>query len=278
MSTYAATDKNESVALPQAISSSSSPKLTIGSVSYATDSRALTRSANIVNQGVSKPLSLTGNLYNSYKRLDGVNSVVGILEDTTGNYNVLLFNIYNSTEKSDFNIYSDMIGTPHLKLYLTDALTGDMLFFELDIPSELALISIDASDENICPNMLFDMLLFANVVEADANYATDEEIDSNSIQIRSTNGGIKVLRTIRMDWDITGILYHYYTSPMIIYSLSDIHGSNPSYWALTFATRNGYCVSGDTTYELTAIEIKKFRMSIATDEYTVFTGQATTGC
>lgn len=266
----------ENLSALQPASVSSAPELTLNSISYDNATRALTVTGSVTDaQGNTKTMSLSGTMYNSYQTLDDINSTVAVLTDEDGNFDVLLFNVFNSTEESTIQFESSLTGVPHLKVYLIDRSTGNMYFFELDIPQQFADISIPASKDNICPDTLYDALWFANVIEAEVERITSDE---PQIVPMANHSGQKSLDQIHMRWDgITGV-YDYYTTPIIIYDVDDITGGSTVEWSFTFGTSNGYLISQGETYDLTAIQIKEVELGVAAGQYTMFTGNAITSC
>ena len=260
----------------QPASASSTPELTLNNISYNHATRALTVTGSVTDtQGNAKTMSLSGTMYNSYQTLDDINSTVAVLTDEDENFDVLLFNVFNSTETSTIQFDSSLAGVPHLKVYLMDQSTGNMYFFELDIPQQFADISIPVSEDNICPDMLYDMLWFANVIEADV-----EQISNDQPQIvpMANHSGQKALDQLHMSWDGIAGQYDYYTTPIIIYDVNDITGGSTVEWSFAFATSNGYAIAQGTRYDLTAIQIKQVQLGATAGQYTMFTGNAGTSC
>ena len=218
--------------VPQSSSVSSAPELTLNNISYNNTTRALAVTGSVTDaQGNVKTMSLSGMMYNSYQKEDGVNSTVAILSDSNDHFDVLHFNVFNSTEESVFQFDPTFTGVPHLKVYLLDRDTGDMYFFELNIPQQLSNVSIPFNDDNICPNMLYDMIWFANVVEAETIF---EPAAVNS-------AGDKSLGKFTMKWDSTLGTYYYFTTPIIKYSVNNISNTS-TIWDFKFATSDGYCI------------------------------------
>ncbi|WP_434752745.1 hypothetical protein [Paenibacillus amylolyticus] len=108
-----------------------------------------------------KELNATGKLFNSYKQQFGSNSIVGEINDKEGNFDVLLFEIYNDTDTTKA-ITDPMYKTkPHLKLYLTDH-ENNILLFEKDIPEEFQNIIVKNSEQ---PDSKHDLFWFASVIK-----------------------------------------------------------------------------------------------------------------
>ncbi|WP_223068313.1 hypothetical protein [Paenibacillus caui] len=87
-------------------------------------------------------ISLSGPLHASYKVQNDMNSIVGDLADQTGNFKVLLFEIFNDTKDDNLLVNHNLNAKPHLKLYLLDS-DSNILIFETDVPE--ALSKLDAS-------------------------------------------------------------------------------------------------------------------------------------
>ncbi|MNJ44389.1 hypothetical protein D3C77_394390 [compost metagenome] len=92
-----------------------------------------------------KGLAASGNLYKSYKQDNSINSVVGDLEDSTHNFNVLLFDIYNDSSEDKVITNKKYENSPHLKIYLKDQ-EGNILLFEVDVPKELESVEVSTND------------------------------------------------------------------------------------------------------------------------------------
>lgn len=103
-------------------------------------------SAQIIQDKESKTLSAVGKLFHSFKMQNGINSIVGELQDSSGNFDVLHFEIYNSDGMDFFYATEAFRAKPHLKVYLQEIETKKILLFELDIPEELQDIVVTRED------------------------------------------------------------------------------------------------------------------------------------
>ncbi|MDM5276657.1 hypothetical protein ACN9MH_19435 [Paenibacillus silvae] len=94
----------------------------------------------------SRTLEATGELYNSYKQEDSINSIVGDLKDKSGNYEIKLFDIYNDTAKDKMIVNHSLENMPHLKTYLNDH-QGNIILFETALSKELEHISVNNNEK-----------------------------------------------------------------------------------------------------------------------------------
>lgn len=105
---------------------------------------SLSAIVNYNNQN--KTLEATGELYNSYKQEDSINSIVGDLKDTSGNFEIKLFDIYNDTAKDKMIVNYSLENLPHLKVYLSDH-QENIILFETSLPEDLEQISVNNNDK-----------------------------------------------------------------------------------------------------------------------------------
>ncbi|MFD2114791.1 hypothetical protein ACFSTH_02400 [Paenibacillus yanchengensis] len=117
--------------------------------------------ATVAYNGQNKNLVATGTLFDSYKKQESINSIVGDITDKDGNFTILKFEIYNDKSYDKTIIDSELRNAPHLKLYLTDN-SGNILLFEVALPVELNNIQI-LNDDKI--DTLKDFFWFANVIK-----------------------------------------------------------------------------------------------------------------
>ena len=240
--------------------SAAAPRLTMSSINYESGSRALIVTGGVLTgDGSDKAFALTGTLYNSYKKLDGLNNMSAILEDTLGNFDVLLFNVFHSDEPAPFLFNAAMEHMPHLKLYMTDRETGEFYFFETEIPRELADISIPLADDTICPDMLHDMIWFGNVIEPEIAFLENPDEPSSAIYFN----------TVSVTWPSANGPYRCFTTPMLLRLVGDVKGTDSAIWGFDFSTSNVYCLDpADTRYDLAAIRIKEVQIAFTAGTYT----------
>lgn len=112
----------------------------------AVQDEAIRFSAEITQNEESKLLSAEGKLFNSFKMQNGINSIVGDLQDVSNNFDVLHFEIYNSDIIDFFYAIESFKAQPHLKIYLQEVETKKILLFELEIPTELQNVVIERED------------------------------------------------------------------------------------------------------------------------------------
>lgn len=141
-----------------------SPTLELQPVAYDPDTRALTLTGTVSDGGTARGFTLTGTLYNSYQAVNGVNSMAAILADETGNFQLVLCNLWLSDQAPNLQMDESQSGKPHLKLYLEDLSSGRLCFFETEVPAALAEVSIPVGDDTTCPDMLYDMTWFARYI------------------------------------------------------------------------------------------------------------------
>lgn len=103
-------------------------------------------SAKIIQNKESKTLSAEGKLFHSFKMQNGINSIVGELQDSSGNFDILHFEIYNSDVLDFFYATETFKAQPHLKVYLQEVETKKILLFESEIPEELQDIVVTRED------------------------------------------------------------------------------------------------------------------------------------
>ena len=145
--------------LSRSISSPAS-QLQIHSIQLAEDN-TLTLTASVLYGGKVKELNMTGVLCNSEKqKLYQVDSVVGYMTDTSGNFEVLLFDLYRSEDEDLMLADSTLNYQPHMKLYLQDE-AGELVLFETEIPSALQNLTIEGDEH--CHSSK-DALWFTNVI------------------------------------------------------------------------------------------------------------------
>ena len=253
----------------------SQPQLTISGIYYDEDSYALTVAGQVLSgQGSSKTFSLSGTLYNSYKKMDGINSMSAILDDSMNHFDVLLFNVFHSTETAPFTFNQTYKNTAHLKLYLLDRETQDLYFFETEIPQSLSNVSIPLTDDTICPDMLHDMIWFGNMIEPEMEF-----IPSAPQISPMSSTGTTYFNQICIQWSPAGGPYRYFTTPILVYNVGDISEDSPGVWTFYFGTSNGFMIDPtNTRYNLTAINIKDFQLALTAGTNTYFSPESSINC
>ncbi len=227
------------------VMSEQSAQITINNINIQKDILSFT--ANISVDGVSEKLSASGKLYNSYKKKDGINSIIGDLVDYNKNYEILLFEIYNDNHEEILRIDSPLADTPHLKLYLKDS-EGQILLFELHIPT--VLLDIEIANQEKSP-LDKDAYWFAQVippVEEKEIFSEDGFLDDYDT---SLNNQTRAVGTAT-DWFASS-----YNTITYTYAGSQVYCSSRPYGSWYAAN-----VSGDTTWNI------DFRLA----EYTTIDG------
>ena len=143
-----------------------SPTLELGPAFYDPDSRALALTGTVTDRGAARDFTLNGTLYNSYQAVNGVNSTVAVLTDETGNFQLVLCQVWQSDQDPALLMDERWAGQPHLKLYLEDLSSGRLCFFETEVPAPLAGVAIPVEESTTCPDMLYDATWFARYVGA----------------------------------------------------------------------------------------------------------------
>ena len=143
-----------------------SPTLELGPAFYDPDSRALALTGTVTDRGAARDFTLNGTLYNSYQAVNGVNSTVAVLTDETGNFQLVLCQVWQSDQDPALLMDERWAGQPHLKLYLEDLSSGRLCFFETEVPAPLTGVAIPVEESTTCPDMLYDATWFARYVGA----------------------------------------------------------------------------------------------------------------
>lgn len=118
------------------------PGIKYSHIFYDPETRKITFDAALSEGDEVSELNAEGILYSSYKADHGINSIVGDLEDTTGQYEILRFEIYNDNDLSFLYAINtpETAATPTLLMYL---LKGDKLYLlETSIPSAMSDIVV----------------------------------------------------------------------------------------------------------------------------------------
>ena len=142
------------------------PALKLGPAFYDPDSRALALTGTVTDRGAARDFTLSGTLYNSYQAVNGVNSTVAVLTDETGNFQLVLCQVWQSDQDPALLMDERWAGQPHLKLYLEDLSSGRLCFFETEVPAPLTGVAIPVEESTTCPDMLYDATWFARYVGA----------------------------------------------------------------------------------------------------------------
>ncbi|MDP9699599.1 hypothetical protein [Paenibacillus polysaccharolyticus] len=195
-----------------------------------------------------KTLEATGELYNSYKQEDSINSIVGDLKDKSGNFEIKLFDIYNDTAKDKMIVNNSLENMPHLKTYLNDH-QGNIILFETPLPEDLENISVNNSEKIDTEK---DFFWFNDVITP----YEQKEIPTND-NIKSTLGLDSVFPTAVgyfSDWTHSTTYYKsFYVGNDYVQAYSLPYGSwkaldvkNQSTWTNSFKIAEHVTVNGTT--------------------------------
>lgn len=128
---------------------SNSPAVRYSDISYDPDTREISFHARVTIDGSVMDLDTRGTMYSSFKKDLGINSLVGELEDTAGQVDILRFEIYNDSDDSwllailNNNRLPVNNGEPETPLLLFYFLKDNELFlFETKIPFKMKAISV----------------------------------------------------------------------------------------------------------------------------------------
>ncbi|PWW42214.1 MULTISPECIES: hypothetical protein [Paenibacillus] len=218
----------------------------IQSIKLTGSELSLSATVNYNNQ--TKALDATGELYNSYKQQDSINSVVGDLKDSNGNFDIKLFDVYNDTFKDKMIVDQSLQNKPHLKAYLTDH-QENILLFEIPLPDDLEYISVNNIEE-IDTNK--DFFWFTGVITPyeQKEIPTDEKIKA---ELGVSSIGLKAVGSFS-DWTHSTTYYKsFYIGSDYIQAYSLPYGSwkaldvkNQSTWTNSFKIAEHVTVNGTT--------------------------------
>ncbi len=153
---YGQVDSNEII-----VPDDNNMKATISIINTASQENNVSFKANVNYNDKIKEINATGELFNGYKKQFGNNSIVGEVSDANGNFDVLLFEIYNDTKSTKAITDPALKTRPHIKLYLKDH-ENNVLLFEEDIPEAFQNINITNADQ---ANSINDLFWFASVIK-----------------------------------------------------------------------------------------------------------------
>lgn len=145
------------------------PRIKYSNIFYDPVTRKITFDATLSEGNEVSEFNAEGILYSSYKADHGINSIVGDLEDTTGQYEILRFEIYNDNDLSYLYAINtpETAATPTLLMYL---LKGDELYlFETSIPSTMSNIVVPNTPDCKTTEGAIDGFWFENMIEPTVN-------------------------------------------------------------------------------------------------------------
>lgn len=207
-------------------------------------------------------LHAEGPLYNSYKKEHGINSIVGDLMDTTDQYDILRFEIYNDNDLSRLYAINTpkTAATPTLLMYLLA--DGKLYFFETAIPDEMKAITLPNTADCQTTEGAIDGFWFENIVDPIVNEESAEPITP----LDDTNTIIKPV--ISANWTIAGVVYRYYAIPYIYYRFANVDDGTTT-WVARFGIDDAYCYVDGTKNSLTGLRITNVDLSFVTGPYTL---------
>jgi len=212
--------------------------------------------ADIQYGNKNKTLVAAGKLYKSYKQKSSINSVVGDISDKSGQFEVLLFEIFNDKTEGKTIVDQRLRNTPHLKLYLKDK-TNQLLLFELPLPSSLMNVVVSNNDEI---DTTKDFFWFARVITP-YELKTISADESMKRMLGVSNSGVFVPQGVGYfsDWAHNSVYYaafyigydlvEAYSLPCGTWKALDVHGQ--STWVLSFKVAEHVSVNGKTDRRLT---------------------------
>ena len=131
----------EDAPCPEMEITKSSPTISYHSISYEPETRKLSFEAEITREDTVFNLKVIGTMYSSDKKDHGINSVVGDVQDSTGQVEVLRFEIYNDDDFSLLRaINTDVPSTPVVLFYFLKE--NDLFLFETEIPVEMQRVAV----------------------------------------------------------------------------------------------------------------------------------------
>lgn len=213
-------------------------------------------SGTMINESEKSEISISGELFQGYKQAEGVDSIVGDLREESGEYKIVLFEIYNAREYSKSITSQSFSYTPHIKLYFTDK-NQNIYLVETEIPTELNDIQIQKS-EKISTDK--DFFWFMNVLQPTENkelVTTDELIHTLGAYNQNTDSSALISPfAVNNFSDWTGPTTYYvsynvgfnvvqaYSLPYGSWKATDVTGQNT--WVNSFKIAEHVRVDGTT--------------------------------
>ena len=219
-------------------------------------------------------ISLSGPLHTSYKVQNDMNSIVGDLTDATGNYKVLLFEIFNDTKKDNLLINHELNEKPHLKLYMLDS-DNNILIFETDVPDTLS--NLDASSFGTVDDNKKEMYWFKGLAKPESV----TEIPTSDTSIAEVSGftDTSVTPTALGEFSIWTNPTTYYTSfyvgsdytqcyslPYLSYKHGNVSSADTT-WIAQFKIAEHTKVGSYTYYGNNVFEYKNIKIAFGSGDY-----------
>ncbi|GAB2673546.1 hypothetical protein ACFQWB_09545 [Paenibacillus thermoaerophilus] len=212
--------------------------------------------ADIQYGNESKTLAASGELFKSYKQQSSINSVVGDLSDSGGQFDVLLFEIYNDKAADKTIADNRLRNAPHLKLYIKDR-ADQLLLFELALPDSLKNVVV-THDKKI--DTMKDFFWFARVIAPyeQKELPTDEPL-KRMLGVRNPSDGFGTTAVgYFSDWVHSTTYYaSFYIGNDLVQAYSLPYGSwkaldvtNESTWTNSFKIAERVSVNGTTDRRL----------------------------
>lgn len=242
--------------------SGDAPDIAYSGISYNTSTRVISFDAEITANGEVTAMSAEGTLYNSYKKDHGINSIVGDLQDTTGQYEILRFEIYNDNDLSKLYAVNtpETATTPVLLLYLLA--DNELYLFETAIPSEMSAITLPNTPDCKTNEGAIDGFWFENIVAP----VVGEESIPPFMTLDDTDTIVKP--AISASWTISGVVYRYYAKPYIYYRFANVDDATTT-WQATFGIDDAYSYVDGVKSTLTGLRITNIDLSFVTGKHTL---------
>lgn len=187
------------------------------------------------------PLKAEGILYNGYKTEKGLNSIVADMNDVSGNFEILLFEIFNDTADNNLLIDPTLNTSPHIKIYLLDN-NRNVVLIETELPEQLQELKLDTDE--VCDSNK-DMFWFFGLVEPTSteipttkamlntiglsipNYTTSEIASYESL---NTLFNLPIVQPLAIDYQETWV------NPTTYYSTFNIGSEKYNIWSVPYVT------------------------------------------
>lgn len=250
------------VAFSMDTNDTSSPSIDYNNIAYDPSNREISFNATINKDGELTSFAAEGILYSSYKADYGINSVVGDLRDTTEQYEILRFEIYNDNDLSMLYAINTpkTATTPTLVLYLR---AGDELYlFETAIPSEMSTITLPNTPDCKTTEGALDGFWFESIVAP----VMSEDSASPVMPLDDTDTIVEPV--ISASWTISGVVYRYCAKPSIYYRFANVNDST-STWIARFGIDEAYAYVDGTKSTLTGLRLTNIDLSFVTGPYTL---------
>ncbi|RJE87715.1 hypothetical protein D3P07_15530 [Paenibacillus sp. 1011MAR3C5] len=235
--------------------------------------------ATVLNNGKETGMNAGGTLHAGYKSQRGANSVVGDIKDTTKNFEILLFEIFNDDQKDNLLVASTseakaaVTSGANLKIYLLDS-NKELYIFEDTLPKVFS--HLDAGDFTKGDSRK-DMYWFLDIAN------TGEKLELQSDQQLLSQMGISDAQIMGLDqytmWTnpttfyhsiyIGGEHYQSYSLPYVEYKYVNVK-SQDSRWIASFKVAEHQRVGNYTYYGNNVFVYRNLQISFASGNRSVF--------